>query len=94
MGQHWTYQENRAQYPLPQYLLLLKGGRRLGFEFKYTDHPKVTKSMYIAQQDLKLDHLALLYPGHRIFPLEKGITAYGLETLATGEFAQKFEMRG
>jgi hypothetical protein len=67
-------------------LLIFKNGKRLGFEFKYGDRPSTTKSMHIAIADLKLDHLALIYPGDKIFPLTEQITAYGLETIATGEF--------
>ena len=36
-------------------LLLLQNGKRLGFEFKYTDAPRPTKSIHIAYNDLKLD---------------------------------------
>jgi uncharacterized protein len=73
-------------------LLIFKGGRRLGFEFKYTDSPHATKSMYSAKEILKLDHIALIYPGKAIFPIDYGITAYGLETIATGEFQKKYSV--
>ncbi len=72
-------------------LLIFKNGKRLGFEFKYGDRPSTTKSMHIAMTDLKLDHLALIYPGDKIFPLTEQITAYGLETIATGEFITKLQ---
>lgn len=71
-------------------LLIFVGGKRLGFEFKYGDRPSTTRSMHIALEDLKLDHLALIYPGDKIFPLTPKITAYGLHTLTTGEFMRKF----
>lgn len=67
-------------------LLIIRNGKRIGFEFKYTDRPTTTKSMRIALEDLKLDHLALIYPGDKIFPLDEKIVVYGLETIATGEF--------
>jgi uncharacterized protein len=67
-------------------LLIMKHGKRLGFEFKYADAPKPTKSMRIVLEDLKLDHLFVIYPGDKIFSLEKNIDLYGLETIATGEF--------
>lgn len=67
-------------------LLLVRHTKRFGFEFKYTESPKITKSMNIAIQDLKLDHLAIIYPGNTILPLSHTITAYGLETITTGEF--------
>lgn len=62
-------------------LLIIKNGKKVGFEFKYTESPKKTKSMLIAQQDLKLDKLIVVYPGAEIFPLTETITAFGLEAL-------------
>ncbi len=56
-------------------LLIIKDGRRLGFEVKYTDSPKVTKSMLTAHNDLKLDKLDLVYPGTESFPLGRNIQA-------------------
>ena len=67
-------------------LMIIQNGKRLGFEFKYTDMPRTTKSMHIAIEDLKLDKLILVYPGKEIFALTEKITAYGLETIGTGEF--------
>lgn len=67
-------------------LFIFKNGKRLGFEFKYVDAPKTTKSMHIALEDLKLDFLAVVYPGKTNFPLTEKIHAIGLETLASGEF--------
>lgn len=52
-------------------LLIFKGGKRLGFEFKYSDQPKFTKSMAIANEDLKLDNLTVVVPGDSRFPLRK-----------------------
>lgn len=67
-------------------LLITQENKKIGFEFKYVDAPKITKSMRIAQEDLRLDHLGILYPGKDIFPLDNNIMAYGLDTIATGEF--------
>ena len=50
-----------------------------GYKFKYADAPRLTKSMHIAMHDLSLSHLTVVYPGKQTFPLEKGITASGLE---------------
>jgi predicted AAA+ superfamily ATPase len=62
-------------------LLLLKNGKRYGFEIKYTDHPKITRSMRVAFQDLKLDHLYVIFPGKEYFSLDTHITACGLFVL-------------
>ena len=63
-------------------LLIFKGGKRLGFEFKYVDVPRTTKSMHIALEDLKLDHLFVIYPGTELFSLTGKITACGLLSLS------------
>lgn len=62
-------------------LLILKDGRKIGFEFKFTDHPKITPSMRIACEDLQLDHLYVIFPGSAKFPLADTITAIGLEAI-------------
>lgn len=64
-------------------LLIIKNGKRIGFECKYTDRPKITASMQIAIQDLKLDHLYVIFPGNITFPLSDKITASGLQTIST-----------
>lgn len=48
-------------------------GRRIGFEFKYSDAPRVTKSMRIALEDLRLDRLWIVYPGSTSYPLQDSI---------------------
>ena len=56
-------------------LLLFHNGKRLGFEFKYSETPQMTKSMRIAQEDLKLDHLYVVHPGKHSFPLDTNVKA-------------------
>jgi len=62
-------------------LLIFKNGKRFGFEFKYCDAPRISKSMHIALQDLKLDHLFIIFPGNVKFPMHEKITAFGLDLL-------------
>ncbi len=64
-------------------LLLLRRGRRWGFEFKCTDAPKTTKSMHVALDDLKLEHLWVVYPGTLRYPLTDKITALPLREIGT-----------
>ena len=59
-------------------LLLLRRGRRWGFEFKCTETPRMTKSIRVVMKDLELEHLWVVYPGNRDFPLSDGITALPL----------------
>ena len=65
-------------------LLIFSGSKRLGFEIKHTDAPKVTRSIRTACEDLKIDELIVVYPGKDRFPLDSGIHAMGLETLIFG----------
>jgi hypothetical protein len=56
-------------------LMVLKGGKKIGFEVKFSDTPKITRSMISALDDLKLDHLFLIYKGQREFSLNEKIKA-------------------
>ena len=62
-------------------LLLLRRGRRWGFEFKCTDAPRTTKSMRTVIEDLGLTHLWVLYPGDQEYPLNDTITALPLRKI-------------
>jgi uncharacterized protein len=62
-------------------LLLLKGGQRVGVEFKRADAPAVTPSMKIAMQDLQLDRLYVVYPGNRRYMLAERMEAVPLSAL-------------
>ena len=64
-------------------LLLVRGKRRLGFEFKLTSQPTPTKSMRIAIQDLRLDRLFVVHAGQDSFPLGDGIQAIAARSLVT-----------
>jgi predicted AAA+ superfamily ATPase len=64
-------------------LLLLKDGHKLGVECKRVDAPRLTRSMHIALDDLELDHLAVIYPGERPYPLAERVTVVPLGALAT-----------
>ncbi len=54
-------------------LLMLRRGHRIGVEIKRMDAPKLTPSMRIACDDLKLDQLVVLYPGSRRYALAEGM---------------------
>ncbi|RMF87701.1 MAG: ATP-binding protein [Nitrospirae bacterium] len=62
-------------------LLLVRGRRLLGFEFKRTDAPRRTPSMARAVEDLGLGHLYLVHAGDRTFRLGPRITAVPLSRL-------------
>lgn len=59
-------------------LLLLRGGRHYGFEFKCSDAPRTTKSMHVTSEDLGLDHLWVVYPGDMEYALGERFTAMPL----------------
>ena len=55
-------------------LMVIAGGKRYGFEFKYTDAPGTTRSMRVAMQDLKLERLWIVYPGDEAYDLDERIS--------------------
>ena len=62
-------------------LLLMRGGAKYGFEFKFAETPATTKSMRVAMTDLKLRRLFVVYPGTRRFELDDQIVALPLTSL-------------
>jgi hypothetical protein len=56
-------------------LLVVRGRRRLGFEFKRTTAPAVTRSMHVALADLGLERIDVVHAGAQSFPLGRGIRA-------------------
>lgn len=59
-------------------LLIFHAGKRIGFEFKYSDAPAITKSMHIVSRDLQLDELIVIYPGKRTYQLADNIKVQNL----------------
>lgn len=56
-------------------LLIIRGSRRLGFEFKRTTAPAVTRSMHTAFGDLGLAELNVIHAGSRSYDLAPGMRA-------------------
>jgi predicted AAA+ superfamily ATPase len=65
-------------------LLVVRGRRRVGFEFKRTDAPAFTPSMRSALETLRLDGLDVVHAGPRSFPLAKKVRA-----LAAGDLLRE-----
>jgi uncharacterized protein len=59
-------------------LFFTRNARRHGVEVKFSEAPSVTRSMRTAVEDLSLDHLWLIYPGERAYPVDDRITAWPL----------------
>src|SRR5207249_4405626 len=62
-------------------LVLVRGLRKRGFEFKYTSAPGLTPSMRIALHDLKLDRLDVIHAGEHAFPMADRIRAVPLRRI-------------
>lgn len=62
-------------------LLVMRNGKRWGFEFKCQDAPKMTRSMHIALEDLKLERLWVIHPGTARYPLHERAECLGLREL-------------
>lgn len=62
-------------------LMLLRGGKRYGVEFKCADGPVMTKSLHIALEDLKLDRAWIVYPGRESYPVHEKVMVCPLPAL-------------
>jgi predicted AAA+ superfamily ATPase len=56
-------------------LLVASGGRKLAFEIKRTDAPRVTSSIRSALETLALSHVDIIHAGERTFDLAHNIRA-------------------
>ena len=65
-------------------LILRRGDALYGVECKRTDTPRLTPSIRIALDDLKLKHVFVIYPGTQRFPLASQVEAVPLQALAEG----------
>jgi len=65
-------------------LVLIKHGRMYGVECKRMDAPRLTPSLRIAMKDLKLERIAVIYPGPHRYPLADRMEAVPLAALVDG----------
>lgn len=77
------YDENDCYYwsthqGLELDLLVMHKEKRLGYEFKFSEAPQVTKSMRIAMDELKLDSLTIVNPGVDEYAIDEKISVLGL----------------
>ena len=64
-------------------LMIVRDGRRLGFEFKYADSPKITSACRMALEHLKLDQLTLVCPGDAAHEPDDKVRVRGLSRLVS-----------
>jgi len=65
-------------------LVFSKSGRMYGVEVKRADAPTMTPSMRIALEDLKLEGIAVIYPGQKRYSLHKKINVVPFEEVMGG----------
>lgn len=65
-------------------LILRKGDALYGVECKRTDSPRITPSIQIALDDLKLKRVFVIYPGIQRFPMANKVEAVPLQALSKG----------
>lgn len=65
-------------------LVMVKDGRLLGVECKRVDAPRLTPSMRIARDELRLEQIAVIYPGSRRYSLADGVSAVPFQAIVEG----------
>lgn len=59
-------------------LFVIHGNKRLGFEFKRSAAPQMSRSLSIAAEDLKLTQAYIVHAGDTSYPLTPNVTALSL----------------
>lgn len=67
-------------------LFILNNAQRIGFEVKYAEVTKITKSMYKVIEDLRLDHLYVINSGIRNLQIDEKITIMPASQVITTKF--------
>ncbi|MBA4373911.1 MAG: hypothetical protein C0402_13765 [Thermodesulfovibrio sp.] len=65
-------------------LILVKNGRMLGVECKRMDAPRLTPSMQAALKDVKLEQIAVVYPGTKPYSLGERVAVVPIGSVADG----------
>jgi uncharacterized protein len=65
-------------------LVFMKNGRMYGVECKRADAPEMTPSMKIALDDLKLERIAVIYPGKHRYQIHKKVEAVPFDATPGG----------
>lgn len=66
-------------------LILRRGSLMFGIECKRTDSPKITPSIRNALEDLKLERVFIVYPGHKRFSLMDRVEAVPFHSFVRNE---------
>lgn len=64
-------------------LMVVRGSKKIGIEFKKTSSPRVTPSMKSAMENLKLQKIYVVHAGEDSFPVTLNIDAVALKKLLT-----------
>ena len=62
-------------------LLVVRGKRRIGFEIKLTDSPRITPSMRSAMEALALERLDVIHAGRETWPIAPKVRAVAMSRL-------------
>jgi predicted AAA+ superfamily ATPase len=62
-------------------LFFIHHGRRYGIECKFSETPKMTRSMNQAIESLNLAHLWIIHPGEHAYPLSKQISVWPIKNI-------------
>jgi len=72
-------------------LFFVAGGRNYAIEFKFSEAPKMTRSMLSALESLELDYLWVIYPGGQSYPIHERIGVSPLNEAGLSAISEKIE---
>ena len=72
---------------------MFQHGKRFGFEIKYADAPRLTRSVHVALDTLSLERVFMVHPGSTSYPLHARVEALALadapSRLGTGRLSRR-----
>ncbi|MCK4514474.1 MAG: ATP-binding protein [Spirochaetaceae bacterium] len=63
-------------------LLWFTGGKTWGMEFKYSDAPRISRGLRVSMDDLRPEHVWIVYPGPKSYELDSHVSVIPLEKVA------------
>lgn len=80
---NWQYGFYRTSAGAELDLIIQRGGKSFGFEFKASSNPQVNRGFWNAIDDLNLEHVWIVAPVNESYPIKENVTITSLGGLLT-----------
>jgi uncharacterized protein len=63
-------------------LVVMKGGKRYGIEFKWSEKPSLTKSIHTVKQDIAPEKIWVIYPGKHTYKIDRQVIVVSSDNIS------------